>query len=110
MKNLQTTHQARIKDSFLEGISLEKLREFICIWNSKFSIDRWWREKYKISFNSNQHRQLNLIDARIEYEEDKIYKKMKKPRPYYPGRGEWIKTQITKPMTKEEIDVAFEKL
>lgn len=58
----------------------EKIQDFIINWNSNFPLDRWWREKYNIPFNSEKHRQMSLIDMRIQFEEDKIFVYAKEAR------------------------------
>ena len=93
---------------------MEELKGFIIHWNAQWGfVDRWWREKYKISFNSPQHREKNLIDMRLEYEEDRIYlelmKKDKKEDEYQPGYNDFLKERKVK-MTEEMIDEAFDNI
>lgn len=44
-------------------------------WNNKFPLDKWFREKYKIPFNSSKHREVNQIDVYFEWVEDFLFKK-----------------------------------
>lgn len=42
-------------------------------WNNKYPIDRWYRKKYDLKFNSAEHRASNLLDIYFEFIEDKMY-------------------------------------
>lgn len=93
------------------------IREFVYRWNSKFSIDRWWRQKHGVAFNSPQHQEMNFIDMRIEYEEDLLYREMRdkskkkdkgKEDVYIPGSGKFLKSKQNN-YSQEEIDDAFDK-
>jgi hypothetical protein len=53
---------------------LENLRKFIIEWNNLYPIDKWWRNKYNIPFNSEKHLSANQLDIFMEYMENKIYK------------------------------------
>jgi hypothetical protein len=61
-------------------------------------MDRWYREKYKIQFNSPEHRIVNLIDVCFEFIEDMIYEDILEDRidnVYIPDRGEFLKNNDT---------------
>ena len=47
---------------------------FIYKWNATYPIDRWWREKHKVAFNSPEHRVVSFLDIYIEWKEDKLVK------------------------------------
>lgn len=47
----------------------EELKIFVRTWNKQFPIDLWWRRRNEITFNSEQHRSICLIDVLIEIEE-----------------------------------------
>lgn len=47
--------------------------EFIINWNDKFPLDRWWRNKYKVSFNSKKHRNTSYYDIFIEWLEENMF-------------------------------------
>lgn len=38
----------------------------------KVPFDQWWRERYKVPFNSFEHRRANPVDMFLEYCEHKI--------------------------------------
>lgn len=56
-------------------LSREDIESFVYKWNLNYPIDRWWREKHKIVFNSPEHRVVSFLDMYIEWVEDQIYSK-----------------------------------
>jgi hypothetical protein len=48
---------------------------FIYKWNATYPIDRWWREKHKIAFNSPEHRVVSFLDIYIEWQEEQLVNK-----------------------------------
>ena len=64
--------------------------EFCLLWNIRYPIDRWYREKHKLAFNSPEHRSVSLWDMRFEYEEDKLFREKKTER-YVPNAGDWMR-------------------
>lgn len=52
----------------------DKIKEFIFNWNNAFPLDRIYREKYKIPFNSKKHRKLCQIDIVIDLLEDILFR------------------------------------
>ena len=79
----------------------EFIKEFIYNWNINCPIDKWYRDKYKIAFNSPTHRAISFIDILIEYEEFKVFDEMK-PDIYEPNKGDWIDTTTTEEHLTEE--------
>lgn len=81
------------------------LEEFILRWNAMYPIDRWWREKHKVAFNSPEHRVVSFLDMYIEWREDKIYNealtKNIKNSTYKPG--DWLIEQAEEKSVEEEI-------
>lgn len=93
-------------------VKVNDIRDFVYRWNHKFSIDRWWRKKYNIAFNSPQHREMSFIDMRIEYEEELLFQSLKKKddeETYEPGTGNYLKPQ-KKNYSQKQIDDAFDKV
>jgi len=92
----------------------QHLRDFIVRWNQLYPIDRWWREKYKVALNSEQHRNTRIIDMRMEWEEDRFYKQLlyeQQPiSQYVPGRGVWLKKSTQQQLTNDEIDDIYDKI
>jgi len=98
----------------LSKLSLKAFKSFVYHWNNNYPVDRWWREKHKIPFNSLQHREFCFIDMFFEYQEDKIFAEIMSKREekkdediYKPGYGDYLKK---KKLTEKEIDEAFDNL
>lgn len=51
------------------------LEGFVKRWTVLWPYDSWFRRKYKIAFNSSQHRELTQIDIKFEYIEDRLAEK-----------------------------------
>ena len=93
------------------------IKQFVSIWNQICPIDRWWRKKYNIPFNSPAHRALSFIDMYYEYCEYKFYSKLSKQNKqegdrfendiYVKGQGNFIKAKV---YSQEEIDTAFDNI
>ncbi|MCL2312484.1 MAG: hypothetical protein FWC41_08380 [Firmicutes bacterium] len=66
------------------------MKDIVEQWNIQSPIDRWWREKYKIPFNSPAHRSASFIDMAFELIEDKIYFDLdnQEEDKYIPGSGD----------------------
>jgi len=56
--------------------SIEEIKDFITKWNLNFPIDRWWRNKHKVAFNSPIHREVSFLDMRLEWEEEKLFERI----------------------------------
>lgn len=50
------------------------MKKEIIQWNNKFPLDKWWRIKYKIPYNSLQHQEISQVDIFFEYYEDILFK------------------------------------
>ncbi|HPI19232.1 MAG TPA: hypothetical protein PKY56_02580 [Candidatus Kapabacteria bacterium] len=96
---------------FYQKDNYENLKEFIIQWNNIYPIDRWWREKHKIAFNSPAHRSMSFIDMRIEYEEDMLFSKMNSMcmRKYEPGTGDWL-VKRREHLSQEQINKMFDDI
>jgi len=73
----------------------KSVKDFVLEWNETFPIDRWWREKHEIPFNSAQHREVSFLDMRIEWEEDRLYQRLREENRYKINSGNYFK-EITK--------------
>lgn len=87
------------------------LRSFIIEWNNTFPLDREYRKKHQIGFNSTKHREVNQIDIYLEWIEDKVWdefhetslERAKKEELY--KKGEWIsKNEKQEQMSDEDFD------
>jgi hypothetical protein len=54
-------------------MSQNTFKPLIIEWNNSFPLDKWFRKKYNLPFNSEAHRQSNPIDIYFEYQEDKMF-------------------------------------
>lgn len=85
----------------------ESIKSSIIEWNNRFPIDRWWRKKYNIAFNSSTHRESSFLDQLLDYEEDKLFEEFFNKEKYVPNSGDWIK----KPdLTKVNISDSIQSL
>lgn len=73
------------------------LREFIIHWNNTRRHDYWWRQKYNVAFNSEQHRATNQFDIAFEYYEDRLVQEeienraiRQKKEEEFKKTGQWI--------------------
>lgn len=78
---------------------MKDIRSFMIRWNNENPLDKKFREKYKIPFNSPQHREINQLDILAEFIEDeifnefeaKIYRDIEKEENY--SKGQWLREQ-----------------
>lgn len=91
---------------------IDDIKSFMINWNNKYPIDRWWREKYNVPFNSDQHRQMDMYDMRFQFEEDMAYRDIaNKKDAYVPGTGNWLKKrEIDTNLSQVEIDELFDQI
>ena len=86
------------------------LRKIIVRWNNDNPLDKNFREKYKIAFNSPQHREINQLDVLLEYIEDQVFDEYKehqviKKKQYQEGK--WLEE---KQLTDQETEDLFSKI
>lgn len=84
--------------------SIEEIKHFTTRWNLDFPIDRWWRRKHSVAFNSPIHREVSFIDMRIEWEEDKLFDRVysDQENEYELDSGEYMKEVDEKELTPEQ--------
>ena len=78
-------------------------------WNNENPFDKMYREKYKIPFNSPQHRELNQIDICLEFIENDIFStymseaeiSIEKEQKYQ--KGEWLTEREVPKQDEEEL-------
>jgi len=83
------------------------LENFIYRWNIENPLDRYFRNKYGLRFNSPEHRDSCLIDIAFEYLEDRIFEY--KENNYKPGEGDFLKEQKQELPTDDQMMEMFEK-
>ena len=80
-------------------------------WNNMFPLDRKYREKYKIAFNSPQHRELSQIDIYLDIIEDELFNEAIKDaikdreNAEQIEKGIWIRERI-----EVDVDDIFNKI
>jgi hypothetical protein len=93
-------------------IRSEDLKDFIYRWNYENPMDRIYREKHNIKFNSESHRVLNFIDMALELYEDNMYQELieeSSTKQYIPNTGNFMQSvDETKDMSNEEFLKEFE--
>ena len=96
---------------------ISDIRSSIRRWNILYPLDKWYRNKYDIRFNSEEHLSIDIMDIRMEYEEEFLYREaayeefVKSERYYNPGTGQWLsKQQAEKDLTNQEIDDIYQSV
>lgn len=98
---------------------LEDLDAFIIRWNNKFPFDYWWRKKYGVPFNSDEHRSTCLIDMYYDYREEELLKRnlekvndRKERKKKYKETGSFLRERdpYDDDIPQEEIEQDFENL
>lgn len=88
---------------------------FIVEWNNKFPLDYWYRKKFKIPFNSLEHRSLSLLTIIYEYREDIVIQRQIDKQEQRKLRAEnYLETGLLfdestlNPISEEELDKWFD--
>ena len=91
----------------------EKIKEEIIKWNNRFPLDRWWRNKHKVSYLSPEHREFSFYSQLFEYNEEVLFNEFKAEREqekveeensYSPDNGNWWKGNSS---SEEDVDDWF---
>ena len=75
---------------------LDQIEAYVVRLNIDSPIDRWWRKKHNVAFNSAEHRAISIVDQYAERYEDYLYdnahKTLKKRRddPYIYGENDFV--------------------
>ena len=88
----------------------ENIKELVENWNKAIPIDRWYRKKYNIPFNSPTNRQISLIDIFFEFLEFVVTqpkRKKEEQEPYIKGEGNFMKEIVFSP---KDIDQLFDEI
>jgi hypothetical protein len=54
------------------------IKQFVLLWNNRYPLDRWFRKRYSVTFNSQEHRKSNLLDIYFEFLEESVFEKSNK--------------------------------
>lgn len=87
----------------------QAIKAFVYEWNTKFPIDRWWRMKHGVPFNSEIHRSVSLMDIRFEFEEDFLFLPDLNKREYKPDLGDFMIENPKVEITEEDARVQYLK-
>lgn len=88
---------------------ISDFRKFIVEWNNIFPLDREFRKKHNIAFNSPEHRAICQMDVYVNWLEDQMFEEhevelveyFKKQKLY--EKGEWISERILSDKVEEEL-------
>jgi hypothetical protein len=94
------------------------IRQEVIAWNNRFPLDRWWRNKHKISFQSPAHRESTFFGQCFEYYEDLMIKEYREnakkeaensgeEKKYKPMSGDWWSGLVS---SESEIEDWFNTL
>ena len=90
--------------------NISELKSFVLEWNTNFPIDRWWRKKHNVAFNSLVHREVSFVDMRFEWEEDKLYEKIYSESDYTINSGNYMKEKRKNEIPEQEQVEQFKDL
>lgn len=71
----------------------DSLKKEIIKWNNLYPIDRWWRQKHNVAFNSPEHREISFLDQLFEFKEEQLFEKHEQSKEYIPNSGDWLAKQ-----------------
>ena len=82
----------------------DDITAFIYKWNATYPIDRWWRERHKVAFNSPEHRVVSFLDIYVEWQEEQLYIKARETaqRQEDYRAGDWLRERAVD--VQREID------
>jgi len=112
MSMLGSGEESQLISSIVNNLTTdEDVIDIVYQWNIRHPLDRWWREKHKIAFNSEAHRRVSFLDIRFEFEEDRIMKKVLEEKKYLPNIGDWliIPDNLDDNLTEEQKFVKYKK-
>lgn len=111
MSMLGSGEESQLMFSSNNNITDEDVIDIVYQWNIRHPLDRWWREKHKIAFNSEAHRRVSFLDIRFEFEEDRIMKKVMEGSKYTPNVGDWliIPDNLDDNLTEEQRFTKYKK-
>lgn len=92
-------------------LSQDSVKDSIIVWNNLFPYDRLYRKKYKIPYNSLEHRNICQIDVFFDIIEDRIFdkyyeknkQKIENEEKYY-SKGLLLNEEVESNIGKELFD------
>lgn len=116
MRNPPKNSIFKVKRSVVEerGLGEIDLSFFIDRWITRFPVDKMWREKHGIAFNSPQHRETYVTAVMSDMLITAFIRKYLKEIPtlqakYHGGKGEYLKHRENK-VSDAEIKEAFDRI
>lgn len=88
---------------------MNRFQKAIIEWDNKYTLDLWFRKRYKIPFGSEAHRSYNFISMCMEFIEFSELERSKYKSEHGEEIFEEIKNNSVK-MTKKELDQEFDNL
>lgn len=82
-------------------MSKNPFNSFIISWNNSFPLDKWFRKKYNLAFNSEAHRAANPIDIFFEWREEQLFEEFEsnhtkdKEKQLQYEKGVWLEPRIS---------------
>lgn len=67
----------------------EYIKNFIYEWDLRYPLDRWYRQKHNLSFDSIEHRRVSFFSMRLAWEEYKVFNEIKF-KYYEKDKGDWL--------------------
>ena len=89
---------------------IDKLRSQLIDWNNSFPLDRIYRQKHNILFNSDDHRRLCQVDIYLDWLESELFKEYEadfiqgEKRAELYKKGIWLREPEEQEMTDEDFD------
>ena len=108
----QKDHSFSLNSFAFKKETPEEFRSFVYKWNTLLPIDKWYRSKYKLKFNSKEHREISFLSMLFEFEEEKAYREIGNVSKYIPNEGNFLKKRKAeeKKLTMEDVKKEFEQL
>lgn len=87
-------------------------RNFVIWWNYQYPVDYWWRKKYNIPIGSKKHLDQCIIDMKMEWEEDMLYKELKKINEKNDDdiENSWLKNTPDVKLSQKQVDDLFDTI
>lgn len=103
-KFLKKTAKASSQPLVVNVVDEAYVLSFMQDWNFKFPIDRWWRERHSVAFNSAEHRAVSFFDMRFEFEEELMFRRRNRFQTYKLNSGDFMDVASHEEMEKAMSD------
>ena len=89
-------------------MKFDEYEKFVLLWNNKFPLDRWYREKHGIPFMSEEHRRVSFLTMRLEWAEEQLLKKAEREEEYTPNKNDYLKERYIRSKAERATDYLAE--